>query len=99
MSALAEAKAVGLRAADRCAENAGDPWREDALQAVIDYAKRGKSFTTEDVRAAHPELGAHDDRAWGSIVKKAQRLGHIVAAGAVAVVSSRGGFKTLWRAT
>lgn len=97
--ALATAHAAGLRAADRCADKAGDPWKEDAIEAIRHHARRGKSFTAEDVRASRPDLAAHDDRAWGSVFQKARRIGYIKPVGAIPVASSRGGFKTLWQAT
>lgn len=96
---LDAAREAGLLAAEKCADKAGEPWKEDALEAVRDYAKHGKSFVTEDVRASRPDLEAHDDRAWGAVMQKARKLGYIEACGARAVVSSRGGYKTVWRAT
>lgn len=97
-AAIDHARDLGHAAAEACADKAGDDFREEALEAVREYAKRGGSFTTEDVRAAS-FAETHDGRAWGAVMLRAKRLGIVEACGAVPVVSSRGGFKTLWRAT
>ncbi len=98
---LAQAVATGHAAAEKCANKAGDDFKEAALEAVRLHAQRGKPFTTEEVRASFsPESGLfpNDARAWGAVVLKAARLGYIESCGAVPVVSSRGGYKTLWQA-
>ena len=92
-----EATAQGHEAAAACATKAGDGFIEEALRCIAVQAATSTTFTTEDIRA-WANLAPHDARAWGGVMRRAQRLGYIEACGAVPVASSRGGLKTLWRA-
>jgi hypothetical protein len=81
--------------------NAKLEWEAAAENAVIAYAVKmnGETFTIESVRFANPKLKTPDDdeRAWGGIVDRVKNKGIIEHAGTERVLSSRMGFKSLWR--
>lgn len=97
---LSSARATGHAMAELCADRAdkiSDEWRARAFNAVVEFARSHERFVTEDVRAAYPNLAAHDDRAWGAVIRSAVKRGYVRAAGARPVKSSRGGYKTIWQ--
>jgi hypothetical protein len=91
---------VGLERAKQAADRAGDEWKAAAYQAFVKYAREHKSFTTEEVRKANPELPpAPDQRAWGHIAKAAERGEIVEAAGYKRAQSSNGRVSVLWQST
>lgn len=84
---LANARAAGQEGMERVARNAeknAPGWGRLALIYLARYAvnrPRGELFTIEDVSDSYRTDGcflqAHDMRAWGSVAKKAKRLGLI----------------------
>jgi hypothetical protein len=59
-----------------------DCWTDRALAALKEYAKRAKTFTTEDVILASPDLPAPSEkRAWGFVTLQAKKQGIIDKAG------------------
>jgi hypothetical protein len=91
---------VGLERAKQAADRAGDEWKAAAYQAFVKYAREHKSFTTEEVRKANPELpAAPDQRAWGHIAKAAERGEIVEAAGYKRAQSSNGRVSVLWQST
>ncbi len=92
-----KARSKGHLMASFCAGKAGIKWEIDAYVSLKQFAVQNATFTVEDVRKAFPELKAHDDRAWGHIVRWAQIDELIAPCGQTPVESSRGSFKTLWQ--
>lgn len=76
--------AIGHAMAEVAAKNAGSEWVATALEAVRRHALTNKYFTTEQVRAAYEDLPEPPDRrAWGAVVRKAQKEGLIQSHGLV----------------
>ena len=95
---LREAKEIGHYMAELAADKAGDAWKAEAAEALVEYAKTHEFFTAEDIRAANPEIGCDCDlRAWGSIIRCAVIMEIITFSKFVPVVSSRGGAKSQWQ--
>lgn len=91
--------ALGHAMADVAAKNAGGEWVAIALDAVRKHAVTNKYFTTEQVRTANDDLPEPPDRrAWGAVVRKAQREGLIQPHGWVRAQSLtvHGMVVTLW---
>jgi len=83
----------------RVADNAGDDWKAVAFEKVAEYAKQSQApFLTEDIREwcleSIPE--PHDGRAWGQIMRKAQKQGIICKVGFYSAKSSNLSPKVLW---
>jgi hypothetical protein len=77
-----EGLALGHRAAEVAADNAGLAWRGTAFDAFVSYAKTHEFFTTEEVRLSHPDLPfPPDTRAWGAIPRQAIKENIIEGAG------------------
>ena len=94
-----EGLAIGHAMADVAGRHAGADWMEVALSAVRDYAQENERFTTEQIRAANPDMPAPPDkRAWGSVVRTAHREGFIVPHGWVRAESRtvHGMVVTMW---
>ena len=76
-------------------------WEQAVENAIIAWAVKtnGHPFTIEEVRFAHPHLIAPDgdERRWGAITTRVVDKGIIVHCGTQRVLSSRMGFKSLWR--
>lgn len=65
---------IGHAMAEVAATNAGEDWKGSAYDAFCRHALNHQFFTTEEVRAANPNLLApRDDRAWGAIALQAKR--------------------------
>lgn len=97
---MTDAHQLGLERARQAAERAGENWQAEAYQAFVEYAKHNKSFTTEEVRRANPDLPpAPDQRAWGHIAKAAQKSEIIEAIGFKRAKSSNGRVSVLWEST
>ena len=91
--------AIGHASAERAAARAGSSWTEQASQAFKEHAMQNAWFTTEQVRAANPDLPKPPDkRAWGAIPRMAQRDGVVVPHGWVRANSPtvHGMVVTLW---
>ena len=87
----------GLKRAKDAADHAGDEWKAYAYQAFVQYAREHKTFTTEEVRKANPDLpAAPDQRAWGHIAKSAERGEIVEAVGFKRAQSSNGRVSVLW---
>jgi hypothetical protein len=89
--------AKGIELAKLAADKAGDEWKAAAYQAFVDYARRHKYFTTEDVRASmNGKHQPREMRAWGHIAVMARRNGIVSNADLVRGKHSQGRFVTLW---
>lgn len=91
---------LGHAMAEVAAKNAGELWKEEAFYAFKRYAIKHPYFTTEEVRAANPDIPPPpDDRAWGSIALRAKREGIVVGYGWVRANSRtvHGMVVTKWR--
>ena len=96
---IAEGLRLGHEGAERAADAAGELWKAQALEAFIQYAKRHRKFTSEDVRLANPDIGCNGDlRAWGHVAKAANKAGATVKAGSACCISRKvhGSITTLW---
>lgn len=77
-----EGLSIGHAMAEVAADNAGAEWKAAAYLAFKLHAMRHLHFTTEEVRAANPDLPPPpDDRAWGSIALKAKREKIVIGSG------------------
>jgi hypothetical protein len=69
----------------RVARNADATWRDVAARAVRFLAETRREFTTDDVWALlqhyYPELGTHEPRALGAVMRQVAREGYIEATG------------------
>lgn len=91
---------IGLERAKQAANRAGDHWKAAAYQAFVQFAREHKTFTTEEVRKANPDLpAAPDQRAWGHIAKSAERAEIVEAVGFKRAQSSNGRVSVLWGST
>jgi len=91
---------IGLERAKQAADHAGDEWKAAAYQAFVQHAKEHKTFTTEEVRMANPDLPAPPDmRAWGHIAKSAEKSEIVEAVGYKRAQSSNGRVSVLWGST
>lgn len=70
-------------AVDRGYKNANNLWKEKALECVEVVAKSKKTFTIDDVRDLMNQFPyeTHDKRAWGGVIKKANKLNFIEPTG------------------
>lgn len=95
-----EGLAEGHNRAQDAADHAGEDWQEQAMNAFRSHAEKNKTFTTEQVRAAHPELPEPPDkRAWGAIPRIAKRRGIVNSHGWTRADSHtvHGMVVTLWK--
>lgn len=95
-----EGLSIGHAMAEVAADNAGEFWKEEAFYAFKQYAMTHSHFTTEEVRAANPDMPPPpDDRAWGSIALRAKREGVVVGSGWVRANSRtvHGMVVTMWQ--
>ena len=91
---------IGLERAKQAANRAGEEWKAAAYQAFVQYAREHKTFTTEEVRKAYPDLPvAPDQIAWGHIAKAAERGEIVEAVGYKRADSSNGRVSVLWGST
>ena len=93
---------LGHAMAEVAGRHAGEDWVEMALEALRTHATTHKYFTTEQVRAANQELPEPPDkRAWGAVVRKANRAGIIRSHGWTRAESTtvHGMVVTLWEST
>jgi hypothetical protein len=102
---LFAARRRGLDGARRAADHADrmrEAWTATAVAWVRLFvsSRVGRPFLAEEVRAGALEWGLDappDGRAWGHVMRRAQRDGLIAAAGYAAAASSNGSPKVLWR--
>jgi len=90
---------LGYAGAERAADRAGKEWRILAFRAFYQFTKRGKPFTTEEVRKANPALPTPPEtRAWGQVALSAARLGVVVRGGLTRAQSkgAHGRWVTQW---
>ena len=76
LSAASAARDAGMRQAIQHAEHLDEDWPDRAYQFVSRYARWNEFFTVEELTAEARRLGygsPTDDRAWGSIIRKAAR--------------------------
>jgi hypothetical protein len=72
----------GHQMASLAADRAGEDWKAIALEAFRLHAKKHQKFTTEEVRAAFPDLPSPPDmRAWGQVALLARREGYVIGSG------------------
>jgi hypothetical protein len=91
---------LGHQMASLAADRAGDDWKALALEAFRLHASTHPKFTTEEVRAAFPELPSPPDmRAWGQVALLARREGYVIGDGWVRAESPKvhGMVVTQWR--
>jgi hypothetical protein len=91
---------LGHKMGDVAADHAGKLWVEDALEVFKNHAQQHQTFTTEQVRAANPDLPEPPDRrAWGAIPRMAVKRGWVIADGWVRADSKsvHGMVVTQWR--
>jgi hypothetical protein len=75
-----------------------DPFFESvAVEAVRSFALGHREFLTENVRDVCPTPSGLTGRVWGSIMRKAHKLGYVHPAGFGQANSSNRGPKVLWR--
>ncbi len=79
-----------------------DEWMDKAFSAVCEFANThiGEEHLAEEIRAFAQLRGVpaiKDSRAWGPILKKAEKNEVIEHAGYAPTVSSNGSPKVLWR--
>ena len=104
-NSLADARARGLAAAESAADHADRThidWSARALELFCEYASLmpGKKFLVEDAREFATQAGLEqppEPRAWGHIVKQAQRMGWVESAGFAPARTSNGSPKVVWR--
>lgn len=78
----------GAQMASDAAERALPGWKDEAYAAFCRVGRELGTFTTEQVRAASPEVpAAPDERAWGGVALRALRAGKIEQAGFERAVS------------
>ena len=90
---------LGHDMAEIAADHAGGYWIGIALKAVIQYARKKQYFTTEQVRAANPDLPEPPDkRAWGHVIRLAKKEGYVEPSGWIRAESLtvHGMVVTLW---
>ena len=94
---------AGHAAADAALRNAGITWAEQAMNLLEQYKQKADGkFLCEDVRVFAENNGLSkppDSRAWGGVIKRAQRLGIVVPAGYAMTrhPSCHAGVKTAWQ--
>ncbi len=79
-----------------------DAWKETAVAALCDFCDGhvGEDHLAEEIRAAAEANGVarlDDARAWGQIMKMAEKRGVIKRVGYAPTASSNGSPKALWR--
>lgn len=72
---------IGFEKAEQAAEHAGEEWRANAYQAIVDYARTHKLFTVEDVRIHAKLKECRELRAWGAIIRYAEKNGLVERVG------------------
>lgn len=84
----------------RAGAAANPEWRLVAFKAIERLAKRGAEFTADDIWAEIAgKAETHEPRALGAMMKRAHKLGVIVATGEVAKTKKRGShshWQTVW---
>jgi hypothetical protein len=87
----------------RVSRSSGPAWRRGALAYVREFAARAREpFLGEDVREFAQECGFDDPpdaRAWGCVMRQAQREGIVKSCGYAPAHSSNGSPKCLWKAS
>jgi hypothetical protein len=86
----------------RAGDHAGDRWKRSARGYLLEFLSSPRlEFLAEDVREFAEGRGIEsppDGRAWGAVMRSAQRDGLICAVGAARAKSSNLSYKVLWRA-
>lgn len=91
---------LGHKMAEIAGLNAGEEWMLLALGAFREFAKSKYLFTTEQVRAAYPDLPSPPDkRAWGQVARMAKSEGFVTSSGWTRAESPtvHGMVVTLWQ--
>lgn len=73
-AAAMAARDAGMQRATEHAEHIDDSWPDTALSFLYRYARAHAEFTVEEMTAEATRLGygsPADDRAWGSVVRRA----------------------------
>jgi hypothetical protein len=73
-----EGEARKMAGIEEVMENESRRWKDLAMSAVIELAKRNRTLTADDIREACAELGEpHHPNVWGGLTKSAQARGYI----------------------
>lgn len=96
--ALAEAKRdLGMSRAAHAAERASPGWEEQALADLRTFAATRSHFTVEEFRAAYPPPAEINAKAYGPLMKLAQRMKIVAADGYALVECSNRSPRTRWK--
>lgn len=88
---------TGMARVEGGAEHADPGWADDAVLQVAEFARSHRYFATEDVRARYGTPEAINPKAWGPVMKRAEKSGIVAADGFMAVNSSNRSPKVRWR--
>ena len=91
---------IGKERAEECAENAGADWQVEAYKAFVMFAKKNKTFTTNEPRRWLQEkkkIFPHDNRAWGHIAVQAKKNKIISSTGKFVWTGSHGCPVQVWK--
>ena len=72
---------IGFEKAEQAAEHAGEEWKAQAYQAIVNHARHHHLFTVEDVRLAARLKECRELRAWGAIIRYAEKNGLVERVG------------------
>jgi hypothetical protein len=95
--AAVQRRDIGMQRASAAAERHASGWEDEAVEAVRVYASTHAHFATEDVRLVHGTPEGVDGRAWGAVMRHAERLRIVRPDGFALVNSSNRSPKVRWR--
>lgn len=78
--ALGDADSITKKSIKQGLSNANNAWKSEATKKLHDTCSQKPEFTMNDVRD-RVQSKTHDNRAWGGIIKEAQKLGWIEPTG------------------
>ena len=87
----------GMARVQRSAEDREHGWEADAVSQVREHALAHEHFATEDVRARYGTPEGVNPKAWGPVMKRAQRDGIVEPDGFVIVNCSNRSPRVRWR--
>lgn len=87
----------GMARVQRSAESREHGWEADAVSQVREYALTHEHFATEDVRARYGTPEGVNPKAWGPVMKRAERDGIVQSDGFVIVNCSNRSPRVRWR--
>lgn len=89
--------ALGMSRAFAKAERVEAGWKAGAIEAVRKLALARETFLAEDVRETFATPAEADSRAWGAVMKTAQKLGLVLPGGYALAKCSNNSPRVLWR--